>query len=87
MSTLYIRQLKFGKEPPNNRQHLISNIRTLRAPDKKRRLVIANRIWIFVREVTHIVQIGGKVAERHAPDEVRFVFRADEVCQEELANS
>lgn len=86
MSTLNIRQLKFGEEPPNNRQHLISNIRTLCSSHKERRLIIPNHIRIFVREVTHIVQIGRKVAERDAPDKVRFFFGADEVCKEELAN-
>lgn len=55
MSTLYIRQLKLREEPPNNWQHLISNIRTLGAPNKQRRLIVPYRFRIFVREVAHVV--------------------------------
>lgn len=56
MPTNHIPKLKPRKEIPNNRQRLIRNILALRAANKQRRLEKAVCLWIFVREIRHMIQ-------------------------------
>lgn len=76
MPTLHIRQLKSWKEPPDDGQSLIRHVVTLGSSDHQRRPLESILIGINVREIAHLVEIGGQVVQWHAPVELRLAVFA-----------
>lgn len=91
MPRLQINDLEPWKESPYNGQRLIRHIRALCAPDNQRRSIIARCARFAEREVAHVWEGGCERGERDAEGAGGFWgggggARADEVCEEELAD-
>lgn len=85
MASVNIPQLKPREEASNDRQHLISNIVTLRTSDKQRRALPPRLIRVREREIRHIVERGREILDRNAPFHDPILAPC-EIREQKLAN-
>lgn len=84
MTAINIRNLEHWEETPNQRQHIVSDVVTSRAPNEQGRAIIACLVRVFEWEIAHVIQACGECLDWYAQAQVLALWRSHEVCEEEL---
>ena len=84
--TVNVTQLEPREESPNQRQHFIWDVVAFDTTNKESSAIVSCLVRVFEREISHVTQRRREYLDGYAEMHVFVARRADEVCQEELAN-